>query len=407
MPRFLPPPLRRRNFVLYFGGQIFANTGVWFQNLALSLWIVQTTESALALSLVAVCQFTPMLVLAAPAGAVADRFRPRTILFVTTPLMALCAAALAGAAATGHEELVTLLRLVALSGIVQAFDRTAGQAFLYELVGARELGPAVSLNTVALSAARSLGPGLAGVTYAVGGAAICFTVNALTYSGVLLALCVMDPKAFAEKRPRSRDGDKGAVRTLLGDPVLRRLFGTNIAVTVLAMNFMVVVTAMVTITLAGDPAQLGAAHTLNAVGAVIGGLIVSAIAHRGTRVVALATAVLGISLGSAAFSPNPAVFLLISPLIGLGLGAFQSSLNSTVQLLSPPGLLGRSAGLLTMSSVGVAPVGALIAGSIIDSTSARVALLVGTVACLVCGAVLARGGDRKPQAASEHTPLLR
>ncbi|NKY33004.1 MFS transporter [Nocardia speluncae] len=405
MPTLLPPPLRRRNFLLYFCGQICANTGVWFQNLALSLWIVETTESALALSLVAVFQFTPMLLLSAPAGAVADRFRPRTILFVTAPLMALSAAALAVTAASGHDELTTLLGIVALSGIVQAFDRTAGQAFLYELVGARELGAAVSLNTVALSAARSLGPGLAGVTYAAAGAATCFTVNALTYSGVLLALCVMNPKAFAEKRARTAATDKGAARTLLADTTLLRLFGANIAVTVLAMNFMVVVTAMVTITLDGDPAQLGAAHTLNAVGAVIGGLIISTITHRGTRVVALATAVLGISLGSAALAPNPLVFLAISPLIGLGLGAFQSSLNSTVQQLSPPRLLGRSAGLLTMSSVGVAPVGALIAGSIIDNSSARIALLVGTVTCLVCGAVLAKGG-RTPHPAPEHAPAV-
>ncbi|MGI5219642.1 MFS transporter [Nocardia sp. CA-290969] len=407
MAPLLPPPLRRRNFLLYFAGQIFSNTGVWFQNLALSLWIVETTESALALSMVAVCQFTPMLLLSAPAGAVADRFRPRAILFVTAPLMMLCASALAVAAASGHDELVTLLGIIAISGVVQAFDRTAGQAFLYELVGPRELGAAVSLNTVALSAARSLGPGLAGLTYAAAGAATCFTVNAITYSSVLLALCLMNPKAFAEKRVRTAETDKSAVRTLLGDPTLRRLFGTNIAVTVLAMNFMVVVTAMVTITLDGDPAQLGATHALNAVGAVIGGLIISAIAHRGTRVVALSTATLGVALGAAAFSPNPLIFLLLSPLIGLGLGAFQSSLNSTVQMLSPPGLLGRSAGLLTMSSVGVAPVGAVIAGSIIDSSSARVALLVGTITCLVCGAVLARGGDRTPHPAPEHSPLLR
>ncbi|WP_280434872.1 MFS transporter [Nocardia carnea] len=407
MPTLLPPPLRRRNFLLYFGGQVFANTGVWFQNLALSLWIVETTESALALALVAVCQFTPMLLLSAPAGAVADRFRPRGILFVTAPLMMLCAAGLAVAAATGHSGLATLLGIIALSGTVQAFDRTAGQAFLYELVGPRELGSAVSLNTVALSAARSLGPGLAGLTYAAAGAATCFTVNAITYSSVLLALCLMNPKTFAEKQVRAADSGTGAVRTLLGDPTLRRLFGTNIAVTVLAMNFMVVVTAMVTITLDGDPAQLGAAHALNAVGAVIGGLIVSAIAQRGTRVVASATATLGLALGSAALAPNPLIFLLISPLIGLGLGAFQSSLNSTVQLLSPPGLLGRAAGLLTMSSVGVAPVGAVIAGSIIDGSSARVALLAGTVTCLVCGAVLARGDDRKPHSAPEHTPLRR
>lgn len=392
MPSVVLRPLRRRNFVLYFSGQIASNTGVWFQNLALSLWIVEETESARALALVTVCQFAPILLLSAVAGAAADTFRPRSILFVTAALSSLAAAMLALAASSGVDNLPVLLAIVAFSGVVQAFDRTTGQAFLFELVGARELGVAVSLNTVALSAARSIGPGIAGIAYAVAGPATCFGINAATYGFVIVALCSMNANRFVARpvRPADSDGARSAIGTLLADRTLRRLFATNIAVTVLAMNFMVVVTAMVTISLGAGAPQLGAAHALNAVGAVVGGLVVSTLSPVGPRVVALATTILGGALACAALSSNIVVFLVVSPILGLGLGSFQSSMGSTVQTLSPSHLLGRSSALLTMSSVGIAPIGAIIAGSIIDGASARWAMAVGTLACLVCGAVVAR-----------------
>ncbi|WP_328396302.1 MFS transporter [Nocardia sp. NBC_00416] len=406
MPSLFPRPLRRRNFVLYFTGQITSNTGVWFQNLALSLWIVETTESARALSLVTVCQFAPILLLSGPAGAVADRFRARPVLLATAALSALCASALAFAAGTDGGRLPVLLGIVAVGGVVQAFERTVGQAFLFELVGAQELGAAVSLNTVAMSAARSIGPGLAGIAYATVGPAACFAINAGSYSFAIVALCLMSSKSFEHRRVRRSRGVEGSVRSLLAEKNLRRLFAANIAVTVLAMNFMVVVTAMVTLTLGGGPAQLGAAHALNAVGAVIGGLVISMAPSTRLRTTAIATAVLGIALGCAAASPNIIFYLAVSPLIGVGLGAFQSSLNSTVQTIGPPHLLGRSAALLTMTSVGVAPIGAVVAGTIVDGASARLAMVLGTLTCLVCGAVLDRGArpprSRTPTAAEPH-----
>ncbi len=286
-----------------------------------------------------------------------------------------------------------LFAIIAVSGVVQAFDRTAGQSFLFELVGAKELAAAVSLNTVALSAARSIGPGLAGLAYAAAGPATCFAINSGTYIFVIVALCFMNSTSLGQNQTR-RESGKGvgdSARSLLADKDLRSLFATNVAVTVLAMNFMVVVTAMVTVTLDGTAAQLGAAHALNAVGAVIGGVVISMLPSVRLRIVAATTVVLGGALGFAALSPTIAFYLVVSPLIGLGLGGFQSSLNSTVQTLSPTHLLGRSSALLTMSSVGVAPVGAVIAGSIIDATSARLAMALGTITCLVCSLALVRG----------------
>lgn len=387
----VPEALRRRNFALYFAGQTVSNTGVWFQNLALSLWILESTGSASALALVTVCQFGPILLLSTYSGGVADRTSPRVILLCTAFGSAACASLLALAVTSDNAHLVVLLGIVAVSGCVQAFERTAAQAFVYELVGPRLLGSAVSLNTVAMASARSIGPGLAGLTYAAFGAATCFTINAVSYATVVIVLLAMHTRAFVKRRASTSKTDfRADVSALVGVPGLRALFGVNAAVTVLALNFMIVVTAMVTVTLGGSATQLGAAHAINALGAVAGGLFVSSRAAIGTRTIVVGLTLLGSGLVLGALAPTIWVYLLISPVLGLGLGAYQSSLNSRIQSLSPPPLLGRTGSLLTLGSFGVAPVGALLIGAVIDTSNARVAMAIGAITCTACAAFLYR-----------------
>ncbi|OZC53675.1 hypothetical protein CH267_15840 [Rhodococcus sp. 06-621-2] len=387
----VPKALQRRNFALFFAGQTASNTGVWFQNLALSLWVLDSTGSASALALVTVCQFGPILLFSTYAGGVADRISPRKILLCTAFGSSLCAASLAVAVVRPDDHLAVLLAIVAVSGSVQAFERAAAQGFLYELVGPDLLSSAVSLNTVALAAARSVGPGLAGLCYATFGAAYCFSINAAGYVTVVIVLCSLNSRQFVQRRTgAARHKLRTDVKILAAVPGLRALFGVNAAVTVLALNFMVVVTAMVTVTLGGSATELGAAHALNAVGAVVGGLAVSSRARIATATVAIGALMLGSALALAAISPNLVAYLIVSPMLGLGLGAYQSSINARVQSLSPPALLGRTGSLLTLGSYGVAPVGALIAGVVIDGSNARVAMVMGAATCLACALVLFR-----------------
>ena len=64
--------LRNRNFRLYFIGQLISNTGNWLTNVALILLVLKITGSGLAVGILAACQFGPILLLSAWAGAVAQ-----------------------------------------------------------------------------------------------------------------------------------------------------------------------------------------------------------------------------------------------------------------------------------------------------------------------------------------------
>jgi len=394
--------LRSRNFRLFFGGQVVSNTGTWFQNLTLSLIVLEATGSASALALVTVCQFTPLLLVGMYAGSLADRSDIRRLLLLSVLASAAAVTGLVGAVAADPLQLPIVYGLVVVLGVSQAFERVAALAFVYELVGPDRLANGVAVSTVAVSTARSIGPALAGVVYGVAGGVACLLVNVASYLVIAVCLLRIDRAALISRRATGAvpQAQRTALREIGRNRSLVAVLAVNTLVTVGALNLMVVITSMVLLTLDGDARALGAAHALNAVGAVLGGLVVSSRPRVGLALVAVACVGYGGALAVNAASPSVVVFLLVAPLLGAGLGAYQGAVSSAAQSLAPAALLGRVTALLTLGSVGMAPVGALLIGGLIDATSARLAMVVGAVVCTCCatGLVLVRRstGARPP-----------
>lgn len=403
-----PPQLRRHglaafgvaNYRFYWTGQLLGQTGTWFQNLAIALLIVQLTGSASALALVTVAQFGPMLLLAPLAGRLADRVRPRSILVVTSALLGVVALLLAWEVSNEQPTLPVVYGLIVCSGIVTAFDRVAGQAIIYELVGGPLLQSGVVLSTVYISAARSIGPGLAGFAVLAFGAAGCLVINAASYLVVLAALLSVRPtRMFARPAPEGeRTSLLGDIRASARNRPLLVLLLVNVFVTIAAYNFNVVLTAAVTLEFGGDAGALGATHALNAVGAVIGGLVVAWAVR--VRVVTIVPALVGFAVALAinAAAPTLQLFLFAAPVLGIGIGVYQAVMQSAAQGASPPWAIGRTMSLVSLGNVGVAPIGAILAGILIDATSPRTALGVGAAACVVA-AIVAWGALRRIGAA--------
>ncbi len=106
--------LRNRNFRLYFTGQLISNTGNWLTNVALVLLVLKITGSGIAVGILAACQWGPILLLSAWAGAIADRSDKRRMLllaFVPGVVFAVPAVFLLGMA--------SVLYLTATTAIVQ------------------------------------------------------------------------------------------------------------------------------------------------------------------------------------------------------------------------------------------------------------------------------------------------
>jgi MFS family permease len=385
-------PFANRGFSLYFTGQALSNTGAWFQNIALSLVVLDATGSAQSLSGVTIAQFLPLLVLSVPAGRIADRVRPRTILLVTSLLSAAVVGGIALATLDDTPQLGVVYALVAVLGCVNTFERVAAQAIIFEIVGPAALTRAASLSTIAVASARSVGPGLAGIAFQSLGATACMLVNAASFLIVFVSVLLIRPSRL---HPRVRRARTDAPPPRRPSRPLVTLFVVNTVVALLAMNLGLVLTSTVTLTFDGDATAVGAAHALNAIGAIAGGIVAAGRASVSVRSLTAACALFGGSLLANAAAPTLSVFLLVGPLLGLGVGYYQGILNAAAQASVPPRLIGRTMSLVTLGNYGMVPFGALLMGWVIDQSSGRVALAIGGTAAIACAVfVVARLGRR-------------
>src|SRR3989337_978448 len=163
--------MRHRNFRLWFFGQLTSLVGTWMQTIAQNWLVYQLTGSARDLGLVHFVGAIPLVPLTLYAGAIADRFEKRRVIFWCQAAMMVLAFLLAALCWTGAVRLWHVLLLAFLLGAVQALDTPARQAFVVELVGKEDLSNAIALNSGVFHAARVLGPAAAGVLIAVSGVA--------------------------------------------------------------------------------------------------------------------------------------------------------------------------------------------------------------------------------------------
>lgn len=382
-------PFANGNFRLYFSGQVVSHTGMWFQNLALSLVVLQVTGSAQALSGVTIAQFLPLLIFSVPAGWVADRVRPRTILLITSLVSAGIVAAIAVVTGAESPRLDVVYALVAALGTVSTFERIAAQAIIFELVGPGGLSRAVAVSTIALASARSIGPGLAGIAFQSLGATACMLLNSVAYVLVFVSILLLRRSRMHARTVRATGESAGTVRgAILRNRPLVALLVVNVIVALLSLNLMLVLTSTVTLTYGGDATAVGAVHALNAVGAIVGGIVAAARARIVVRSLIVACTGVGLALLANAAAPTLPVFLLLAPTLGLAVGYYHSVLQSAAQSSVPPALIGRVMSYVTMGNYGMAPIGALLMGWVIDATSGRVAMSIGGLGALAAALVV-------------------
>jgi MFS family permease len=74
--------------------------------------------------------------------------------------------------------------------------------------------------------------------------------------------------------------------------------------------------------------------------------------------------------------------------MGVAIATYQTSVTTLVQKVTTPAMLGRAMTLLTLGWFGTTPVGALIAGWVADTWSARAAMGMAGSVSLICAAFL-------------------
>lgn len=159
-----------------------AGSSFGFQMLAVAVgWqIYAISGRALDLGLIGLAQFIPSVLLALPAGHVADRYDRRRVVLWAQVTAGVAIAVLTVLTWTDHIDELGVLAVVLVIGIAMAFEFPTLRSMLPALVPLPMLPRAMAVNAAAGQAAMIAGPALGGVLYLLGPATV-YALAALLY----------------------------------------------------------------------------------------------------------------------------------------------------------------------------------------------------------------------------------
>jgi MFS family permease len=220
----LPPALKNRKFVLLWLGLMVSVAGSQMQVAAIHWHIRELTgvPDPLALGGIGLARILPIIVFSLFGGAFADTYNRRTILFITQSLMALTALGLAYLTFSGQAQIWHIYALTAIQAAAIAFDSPARQAIVPNIVAAKDLPNAFSLNSIAFNAGAVVGPVLSGVVIATLGQGFTYFFNAISFLAVILALLAIGaiPQDFTGAHGISWSAIKDGVRFIFNKKII-------------------------------------------------------------------------------------------------------------------------------------------------------------------------------------------
>lgn len=387
--------LRHRDFRLFFVGQGISLVGTWMQQVAMSWLIYRLTGSPFVLGALGFVSQLPTFLLAPLAGVLADRRNRHRIVVTTQSLSLVQATLLAVLVLSGRVEVWHLLALGAAAGIINGFDVPARQSLFVDLVrGPEDLANAIALNASMFNAARLIGPALAGLLIGWTGEGMVFLLNALSYVAVIAALLAMHPQRTGRRAERTLilDHLREGFRYAFGFPPIRTILTTLALISLLGMPYIVLLPVFASDILGGGAHTLGFLMAATGLGALTGALyLASRSTVRGLgRVIVAAIATFGCGLIGLSLSRSTPLSLAILLATGFGMMVQSAASNTILQTIVEEDKRGRIMSLYTMSFMGMAPFGSLLAGSLAARIGAPATVALGGLACLATAAWVAR-----------------
>lgn len=403
--------LRQRDFALVWTAGLISLTGDWMLNIALPIYVYALTRSVLVLSVTAILSLLPRMALAPLAGVFADRWSRKRLMIASDVLLALALTPLLLVRQPDQVWIVFVVSFV--SGCLEQFFAPAESALLPSLVPEDLLVSANALGGVNSNTARLVGPALGGLVMAwvglpgvVVGDGVSFLLAALMIALISVsgrgapapapAVAPATGAVVAGGAPNSGASNPGTPRGGIWHAWLdgvrlvprRPLSIVFVATAITSFGeglFGVLLVVFVYVVLRGGALQLGWLMSGQAVGGLLGGLVIGWIGRRfrPARLYAVGMLLFGlldlIIVNAPGLLPPiarmvvpgaavPVLFVVIGLFVVVGIpgAASQAGFNTLVQTAVPDRYLGRVFGLLMAVMSLMALGGMVLAGGLGD-----------------------------------------
>lgn len=379
--------LQHRNYRLWFVGQLASLIGTWMQTTAQGFLIFQLTHAPVYLGYVTFASGIPTWLLMLYAGVVIDRVSRRKLLVITQSAMMILAFVLAGLTFGGVVQAWHILLLAFLLGIANAFDAPARQVFVADLVGREDLTNAIALNSTMFQSATVVGPAVAGVTYAAFGPAWCFSINGISFVGVIVALLLMQIKP-RPVRPRASSALREMIEGLrysMRHSIIRALIVLIGVAGLFTTAYITLFPAWAVSVLHGDATTNGWLQSARGLGALLGALTIAMLGRfnwKG-RLLTFGTFIFPATLILFALTTSAPLSLIVLLGVGWGFLIMANLAGTLLQTLAPEEFRGRVTGVYSLVAFGTLPIGALVAGAAAEWIGAPVTIILGAMISLL------------------------
>ncbi|MFL6673795.1 MAG: MFS transporter [Massilia sp.] len=388
--------LRAPDFRRLWLSNALTNFGAQITMLALPVCAVLLLHATPAqMGALAALETLPFLLFGLPSGVLLDRRRRLPVMLCSDTMVAIALTSVPLAWWFGVLSVHWLYAVGFVIGTGYVVGGSAEQVFLTFLVGRQGLVDAHARFASTESAARLLGPGMAGALVQVFGAPLAVLCNAAGF-----AVSLWNLGRIRAREPAPEPKDTHPVREMLDGlafvwrhPLLRKLAWVSASWHLLFFSFMALHVLFATRVLGMSPGVMGAALMMGGAGVLAGSVMVKPLSQRlGTGVAIIA----GLGASAIGFVLLPAIPRALfgsatATAVAYGVAMFWLDCGGTLffipygalrQRVTPDALLGRMVATMRFLTVAMAPVGALATGALAERFSVRIGL-----ACVAAGAV--------------------
>lgn len=386
----LETKLWNKNFFLLWQGQMVSVLGDVFYLMALNFWMLEITGSTALMGMLSAVTMLPKIILGPFAGVFVDRWDRKKLIVLTDLIRGVIVTFVGIAGVMGFIQVWMVFIVGIISGICAAFFNPAINSSRPDIVPEDKLLKANSVTSLAQSGMDMIGNAVGGVLYVLIGAPYMFLLNGISYLfSAFTEIFITIPKVKREEKEITFIEDfKLGIKFLNNFKVYKKMFICSSIINFFGNAGMILLIPYFKETEFLGTQKYGFAMMVLAMGMVFGSILLSikGIKRENKFKVFNISLVSCTTLLLVAIITNNYIVLLLCWLLGFFFNVIFNTIFSTASMSTiPSDIRGKVMAITSAISMGLVPIGQLLAGVLGDLMPIRLVLFIMFLCCFIIG----------------------